>query len=334
MIFRLSAIRDQEMNCNAATFLAPAGWRSESRVVWVANPYHPARVSMRCYDPQGPDQYQLYPLFCFIDGLRESMPGTDHIWPEGSFYDGLEVRRFVGEPGEFLRTILIPRLRPELRMVRFASCEELPELANAAVAPYAASGVQARAAKVMLQYELDGRPVDEVFYTIIYWGPGPGRIVFWGAEVSYSCRTGRGEFERKAPIFHAIACSTRVDLKWFNALTQLRQIMQQSLKDRSDAVMRISRYLTQVNNEVSDMIRSSYEQRQQSLDRVNRQFDEYVRGVNSYQSPLETYPVQLPAGYDYAWTRGNGEYILSNDPGYNPNGSMAGDWQPMQRVGG
>jgi hypothetical protein len=46
---------------------------------------------------------------------------------------------------------------------------------------------------------------------------------------------------------------------------------------------------------------------------------------------IEFLPVQLPSGYREAWVNGRGEYILSNDAGFNPNVGDTTEWRHMDR---
>jgi hypothetical protein len=55
--------------------------------------------------------------------------------------------------------------------------------------------------------------------------------------------------------------------------------------------------------------------------------------VDTYKNPYEDRPVQLPAGYNDAWVNGRGEYILSNEAGYNPNVGDTTEWRRMDRRG-
>jgi hypothetical protein len=42
--------------------------------------------------------------------------------------------------------------------------------------------------------------------------------------------------------------------------------------------------------------------------------------------------VELTAGYEQAWSRGDGSYILSNKPGFDPSSVLQDQaWKPMQR---
>jgi len=41
--------------------------------------------------------------------------------------------------------------------------------------------------------------------------------------------------------------------------------------------------------------------------------------------------MELPGGYRQAWTNSLGEYILSDDPNYNPNIGSNVNWTEMPR---
>lgn len=42
-------------------------------------------------------------------------------------------------------------------------------------------------------------------------------------------------------------------------------------------------------------------------------------------------PVELPSGYGNAWTNGLGEYVLSDEPGFDPNRGSDQDWRKIER---
>jgi hypothetical protein len=41
--------------------------------------------------------------------------------------------------------------------------------------------------------------------------------------------------------------------------------------------------------------------------------------------------VELPSGYNNAWCNNRGEYILVDDPNFNPNESSNLNWVPMKK---
>ena len=62
-------------------------------------------------------------------------------------------------------------------------------------------------------------------------------------------------------------------------------------------------------------------------------FDNYsqaYRGVDTYVDPVNNWNIELPTGYDNAWTNGS-DYVFSDSPSYNPNVSATGNWTQMTR---
>ncbi len=106
--------------------------------------------------------------------------------------------------------------------------------------------------------------------------------------------------------------SVRVDPGWLEAYLQLSRNWLQANYDAIRAAGQLSR-------QISASTQQAYEARRASDDRVYREISEQIRGVETYDDPLETYPVQLPSDYEYAWRSSAGGYVLSNDAGFDPN---------------
>lgn len=72
----------------------------------------------------------------------------------------------------------------------------------------------------------------------------------------------------------------------------------------------------------------SWEAQQSSQDSQHKAFVQTIREVRTYQDGSGK--VELSSGYDQAWSRGDGTYILSNSPGFDP-GSVFQDqnWKEM-----
>ena len=74
----------------------------------------------------------------------------------------------------------------------------------------------------------------------------------------------------------------------------------------------------------------SWEQQQASNDRQHTRFVQTIREVETWQGSNGA--VELSSGYDQAWSRGDGTYILSNKPGFDPAAVFQDqNWTEMQR---
>jgi hypothetical protein len=67
-----------------------------------------------------------------------------------------------------------------------------------------------------------------------------------------------------------------------------------------------------------------------SQDRIAEMRREVLGGVNTYTDPFTGSLVQLPVGWNKYWVNQQGEYIASEQPGFDPNTLNMGSWQQLQ----
>jgi hypothetical protein len=125
--------------------------------------------------------------------------------------------------------------------------------------------------------------------------------------------------------------SFRLNMDWYARYTQISQQMIQGNIQQIHQIGQLSRYISQTNNQISDMISSSYWDRQKTMDRISSQFSQSIRGIDEYYDPNKGYGVELPGGYNHAWTNALGEYIVSDDSFFNPNIGSSQNWEQMKR---
>ena len=61
-------------------------------------------------------------------------------------------------------------------------------------------------------------------------------------------------------------------------------------------------------------------------------FDQNIRGVQTFRDPTSGRTMELSNLYDHAWLNGSNEYIMSDNPNFNPNGQLSGNWNQLQPV--
>lgn len=75
----------------------------------------------------------------------------------------------------------------------------------------------------------------------------------------------------------------------------------------------------------------SWERQQGEQDRQHTLFVQTIREMETWQG--NNGAVELSSGYDQAWSRGDGTYILSNKPGFDPAAIFQDqDWTEMKRT--
>jgi hypothetical protein len=60
--------------------------------------------------------------------------------------------------------------------------------------------------------------------------------------------------------------------------------------------------------------------------------DQGIRGVQTFRDPSTGQTMELSSQYDHAWLNGANEYIMSDDPNFNPNAQLSGSWNQLEPV--
>jgi hypothetical protein len=86
---------------------------------------------------------------------------------------------------------------------------------------------------------------------------------------------------------------------------------------------------------MSDEMRSDqlqqFEQRSGVYDKVAQQFSDNMLGIERYYYPFEEKEVELPSGYDHVWCNNLGEYVMTENPNFNPNVGSNLTWKPIEK---
>lgn len=325
-------VRDPQINNDVAfDMLVAKGWTSEGGILWRHDCSELASVAMKLVSPDGTCSIEVFPnqMFTWTEG---GMP----FFPQGSNYMGNEVQPPLLDMRQFVQQVILPRFRGAVAgQARIAKIERLDDVAKTILANIQEQGIvkEAQAARVRVEYDEGDRPVEEDIYCVLLHSTAPAMPGWhlWSTERVYGFRAPRGQLDAQTPLMQAMVQSVRLNLGWYNKVMQVYAIRNQGIQQSIEDAGRLSRHISQVNDEILEMNRQAYENQQASQDRVARQFDNYIRGVEEYQNPIEEKAVQLPSGYNQAWVSGSGEYILSNDPGFNPNENSTIEWREMPK---
>ena len=117
---------------------------------------------------------------------------------------------------------------------------------------------------------------------------------------------------------------------WGENVLKLSAMITRDQLRHQQAIFNRMQQLSRTQSEIGDMIMDSYQKRNQAYDRIFDNYSQAIRGVDSYTDPINNWKVELPTGYDNAWTNGS-DYVITEDPGFNPNIGSTQDWQRMTR---
>ena len=94
--------------------------------------------------------------------------------------------------------------------------------------------------------------------------------------------------------------------------------------------------IDQINAKLQNDITQTYMQISANAARGSQQSfleaDQNIRGVQTFRDPSTGHTMELSNQYDHAWLNGANEYVMSDDPNFNPNAQLSGNWNQLQAV--
>jgi hypothetical protein len=330
-------VDQQGMGSEAFSLLVPADWGFTGGIRWQLDcPAMPGVVSFVVSNPAGPEALELFPNRMFFWSGDASVRS---FFPRGSRYMGAEVE----PPASALDYLqeLVRQRRRGVESLRILEAKAQPELGRSLASPappVPGATATTDAASLRIEYQRNGTLMEEEVYAILQFVNVPAPTMYgmttntiWMADYQFSFQSRKGQLDSAAKIFQTMIRSFKFDIQWFNAYNQVVQQLTQGQLRQIQQAGELSRYISRTSNEISDMIRDSYERQQSTYDHVFENYSQQIRGVDAYYDPIQEKPVELPTGYREAWTNPLGEYIVSDDPNYSPNVGANGNWQKLQK---
>lgn len=319
----------------AFRIVMPSDWQFEGGIRWMPErTMAPAEGHFRVRSPGGAEEVELVPAQVFFWA-------DDPLWrfnfPPGSRYFGTEVHAPV-DALVALREIVLPRFRrgaANLRVVKEERLED-PLKPAGSVRPQPGSPPPVDSAKIRIEYERDGIPIEEEIYAAVTRQAIPfgfSGATLWSVDYIFSFKARKGALEENQKLFQTVANSLRTNPDWFNRYSQVIEVLAQIQIQNIRAVGRVSEIISRTSDEISEMSMQAYNNRQAVQDRVADNFSRYIRGVDAYYDPIEERSVELPSGHQDAWSNPLGEFILSDNPNFDPNVGSNLHWQRMRRRG-
>lgn len=299
-------------NVPAIRVLIPADWQAQGGVAWVHDrPSAPIVAQFRAESPGGTMAFETtstQPFIWFINS------GFEAYFPPGSKYKGTVVCEPV-DALTALKTIVLPALgRGD--DVRLVSEEQF----------------DGDAAKIRIEYRSNGKLMEEdVSARLEYhnWQIGSGQTCYWTIDYIYCCAAEKGTLDANAQTFRTIAGSIQPDPAWFAKYRRISDYMVANDLRNTAQIGEISRAFSQASDALSDELYESWKARSETQDRMADNFCRAIRGVDEYTYQGES--IDLPQGFDNAWTNGLGDYRLG-DAGFDPNETSNLNWHQMGRA--
>jgi hypothetical protein len=297
----------------------------------------PSVTAFRVFNPKGREEFEVFPNHCFFWTNNTQLLG---MFPPGSRYFGSEVRQPVTAQ-QALRNIILDEERGDFQNVKILKDEDVPALPQALGAGKQAQGAGssgATGAKLRISYIEDGIAMEEEFYAVVEWFSFPVQGMFstsyntiWYIDYIFSFKGEQGKLENYTKIFETITSSFKLNPHWYAKYSNVIEYMAQQQITQIRSIGEMSRMLSQVSDQMSAEKMAQFESRGDVYDKVSQQFSDNTLGIDRYFDPHEGREVELPSGYNHAWSNNNGEYIVTDNPNFNPNVGSNLHWESLER---
>ena len=187
------------------------------------------------------------------------------------------------------------------------------------------------AARARLEYEADGKTVEEWVTTVVVV-----RIIPAGRGNAYDChalmmlsmRAPKGQLDGNDKLFKLIGSTIRREPRWNSQVNGM--IAQLYQKKREEEAKRYA-IIAAFQQHVAETINEVTANQMRGANAAAFGADQNIRGVQTFRDPSGG-TVELSNLYDHAWLNGSNEYVMSDDPNFSPNGRLNGSWTSLQPV--
>jgi hypothetical protein len=322
----------------SATMLIPIDWQSQGATTWnLKDKCNTIQTSVHAAGPDG-RAFEVFPAYNWSWADDPSFLRQMAVQQARLGSHACDVAPPMGA-ADYLKKNL-GRIRPNATLAAIEPAPKLMQILQDRARQNEQAAAQYRLQKrirpdvvrARLKYNLNGQSVEEwiIAATII---DGTAGVT---GGYSYNClatmvaeRAPQGQLEASEKLFELINSTYRVDQAWQGRVTQnalaIQKIRAKGVQDRANIVSKNA-------EDIRNIQREGYENQQKAQDQSATEYSQYLRGTETYRNPATGEKVDLDSKYGNAWVNNRGEYLLSDQAGFDPNTVFQESWTPMQHV--
>jgi hypothetical protein len=193
-------------------------------------------------------------------------------------------------------------------------------------------GVRTEAIRVRVESQKDGKPVEGWVVLAVVTRVYPvGRGSFYDSHAIdfMAFRTPKGKLDANDKLFQVMLSSVRLEPQWqaYSNATIAKFYKAEAQKEATQDQMWAA-----LQNKITETILGETANAERGADAAAFGADQNIRGVQTFRDPTTGGTMELSNQYDHAWLNGSNEYIMSDDPNFNPNTNLSGSWNQLQVV--
>lgn len=325
----------------AYSILVPKGWKSQGGITWqVGNPcmVEAIRNRVTVTSPDGKMALEIYPVQQWEWWDDQLMLQTQMQQQQNPVFRRCSIAQPM-DAGQFLQGPMAQEMGAQVLNVEpnEGMNAVLRQQAQAANQQYQQAGVNLEnrpsAAMATLRYPdgSGGIALCSIGMTVA-WMPN---YMTGGQSASYTCQALQkvalkcpaGQEAEARKLMSTILSSFRVNPTWQGGV---QRMMNNVAAVEQQETMKRAAIQRDAMNYSADLQQRTWEEGQASRDRIAEGWSQTLRGVETWTDPAGG-SIELSAGYNEAWSRPDGSYILSNDPLFDPNVAFQENWKKLEK---
>jgi hypothetical protein len=241
---------------------------------------------------------------------------------------------------DYLRQQLIPK---HLKDRTIVSVDDFPELnqytrQRLGLPPLSAAtsvpaGVNISAARARIEWDDKGQPAEAWVAAVVITrsmpSGGRGASYNWRALNTYYFKAPKGQLEANDRIFKLILSTVRAEPDWQKFSNG---VIAQLYQKKAEELAKQRQIIAQFQQHAADVINGETANMMAGANQAAFGADQLIRGVQTYRDPSTGNTFEMSNQYDHAWLNGANEYVMSDNPNFNPNGNLTGNWTQLETV--
>ena len=306
-------------NIDAIVVLAPDGWSWSANIQWTPEWSRVAQVQTNVSDPRTGLTVEWLPIQDFI--YFEAPAGLPAP-PIGGNYQGKAYVPPVFDPAQFVADFWMPGALAHLQGATLVSVDQVPAVAEEFKREF---GGPADAAAFRMRYEYDQsgqRWEEDVFFALLY--SGSAQLTSWYVNFSYASRAPKGVLDLNQGVISTIAASRATTPAWEGTFLLVRQLFTQGIQQQMADTQAFGQLLAQHRGESQALQDQVTQERQASQDRIADLRGQTLSGIQTFVDPISQTLVQLPQSWSQYWVNSQGQYLVSDQAGFDPSAFGSG----------
>jgi hypothetical protein len=330
-----------ERPMEAYSILIPKGWKSQGGITWRVG--HPCMIEaiqnrVSATSPDGRFAMEIYPVQQWEWWDDQLMLQTMMQQQQNPVFRRCSIARPM-DAAQFLQGPMAQEMG--VQVVGVEPNEEvgavLRQQAQAANQQFQQAGVNLEqrpsAALATLRYPDGSGGIALCSISMqLAWMPN---YVSGGQFASYTCQALQkvavkcpaGEEAEARKLLSSVLASFRINPEWSAGVQRMMNNV--AAVERTETAKRAA-IQRDAQNYTAELQKRTWEEGQASRDRISEGWSQTLRGVETWSDPGGG-SIELSSGYNEAWARPDGSYILSNDPLFDPNVVLQENWNKLEK---